>query len=121
MKSARPCAMYEPRHEDYHMIEFKDAAGADWVATAVEEDTPRHHGRWHMVFHPAGDRSALHPVGEVRWQTRATAERTLRTMSAFELRRRLGTARARRGHHAKADPGGSFQGPPRARTSASAG
>jgi len=103
------------------MIEFQDTAGGTWVATAEEEETPRHHGRWHMVFHPAGDPANLYPAGEVRWQTRATAERTLRTMSLFELRRRLTTARARRGEAAKAGPQGDYHGAPRARTSASAG
>jgi hypothetical protein len=35
------------------------------------------------------------PRPEIRWQTRETAERTLASMSLFELRRRLKVARAR--------------------------
>jgi hypothetical protein len=74
-----------------------------------------------MVFHPAADAAAIYPADGVRWQTRATAARTLRTMSVFELRRRLTTARARRGEDAKAGPHGDYHGAPRVRTSASAG
>jgi hypothetical protein len=77
------------------MREFSDESGHEWLATAREEQTPRHHGRWYMVFHEAGDESMLLPMPEVRWQTHATAERTLRTMSLFELRRRLTIARVR--------------------------
>lgn len=71
------------------MRKFVDAQGNAWVATAVEEDTPRHHGRWYLIFHPEADDTRVLPVPEVRWQNRPTAERTLRTMSLFELRRRL--------------------------------
>ena len=71
---------------------FKDEAGKEWVATAAEEDTPRHHGTWYMVMRGSGAEQAEYPVPEVRWQTAATAARTLRTMSDFELRRRLKSA-----------------------------
>ena len=74
------------------MKTFKDDEGKEWVATAAEEATPRHHGTWYMVFRgPAADNTE-YPVPEVRWQTAATAARTLRTMSDFELRRRLKSA-----------------------------
>ena len=79
------------------MKQFTDANGEQWVATAVEEETPRHHGRWYLVFHPANASDQLCPVPEVRWQTAATAARTLRTMSDFELRRRLQSALERYG------------------------
>lgn len=79
------------------MRAFHDEAGRDWLATAIEEQTPRHHGRWHLVFHPADDPSAVQPMPEVRWQTAATADRTIRTMSEFELRKRLAIALGRRG------------------------
>lgn len=69
------------------MKTFDDAAGAAWTATVLEERTPRHHGRFYLVFE-AADGTVL-PMGEVRWQTRASAERTIRTMSVAELRRRL--------------------------------
>jgi hypothetical protein len=71
------------------MRTFLDTAGRAWVASAREEDTPRHHGRWHLVFHPEDRIDELYFMPEVRWQTAATAERTLLTMSEFELRRRL--------------------------------
>lgn len=77
------------------MRSFTDESNEEWVATAHEEETPRHHGRWFLVFHPAGEPGRAYPLPEVRWQTRAAAERTLRTMSAAELRRRLRSARAR--------------------------
>ncbi|HUG00845.1 MAG TPA: hypothetical protein VML95_03220 [Longimicrobiales bacterium] len=69
------------------MRTFEDASGAAWTATVREEKTPRHHGRWYLVFE--SEDGAVLPMGEVRWQTRASAERTIRTMSAAELRRRV--------------------------------
>jgi hypothetical protein len=110
------------------MKPFTDEGGAAWVAGAREEQTPRHHGRWFLVFHPeaAGDVESggdgILAMPEVRWQTRATAERTLRSMSDFELRRRLHIVRER----SLLQPGASeVEGAPpeslRARTSASAG
>jgi hypothetical protein len=77
------------------MKQFLDEQGAAWIASAREESTPRHHGRWFLVFHPAADDSALLSMPEVRWQTRATARRTLHSMSDFELRRRLHTVHER--------------------------
>ncbi len=71
------------------MKTFTDDQGREWVATAREEATPRHHGRWYLVLHPAGRDEDVLTVPEVRWQTEATARRTLETMSEFELRRRL--------------------------------
>jgi hypothetical protein len=75
--------------ERNEMKTFADEEGRNWVASAREEDTPRHHGRWYFVIHPEGDDSAPMAMQDVRWQTEATAARTLRTMSEFELRRRL--------------------------------
>ena len=72
-----------------------DETGVSWTATAHEENTPRHHGRWYLVFETADGR--VLPMPEVRWQTRPSAERTLRTMAAFELVRRLLSARTRAG------------------------
>ena len=74
------------------MKTFRADDGEPWVATAVREHTERHHGVWYLVFHKQGDFTHRLPVYEVRWQTSATAERTLRTMSDFELRRRLKSA-----------------------------
>jgi hypothetical protein len=78
------------------MREFPDATGLLWVATPREEQTPRHHTRWYLVFHPQADAQSALAVPEVRWQTRETGERTLDSMSLFELRRRLDSARRRR-------------------------
>jgi hypothetical protein len=77
------------------MKSFTDESGATWVADATEEHTPRHHGRWFLVIRPEAGGGTEFSIPEVRWQTRATAERTLRTMSEFELRRRLHIVRER--------------------------
>jgi hypothetical protein len=79
------------------MRNFLDDQGREWTATSREENTPRHHGRWYLAFHPVADPTALIPLPEVRWQTRQSAQRTLDTMSGFELLRRLLAARARAG------------------------
>lgn len=79
------------------MRNFHDEQGREWTATAREEATPRHHGRWHLAFHPAGEPGQLIPLPEIRWQTPDSAARTLRTMSEFELLRRLESVRARQG------------------------
>jgi hypothetical protein len=104
------------------MKTFTDEQGATWVASAREERTVRHHGRWFLVFHAEGDDAAILSMPEVRWQTRATAERTLRTMSEFELRRRLHILleRTLREHGASPADGAQPQSE-RERTSASAG
>lgn len=77
------------------MKTFRADDGEAWVASAERERTERHHGIWFLVFHREGDPAHRLPLFEVRWQTRATAERTLLTMSDFELRRRLKSAVAR--------------------------
>lgn len=77
------------------MRTFQSETGQWWVAGAREEDTPRHHGRWYMILHPQDDEAAVLVLPEIRWQTRASAERTLETMSLFELRRRLEIAQRR--------------------------
>lgn len=71
------------------MRQFKDVHGREWVATAREEQTPRHHGRFYLVFRPADAEGPLFAMEEVRWQSRASAERTLRTMGSWELQRRI--------------------------------
>lgn len=78
------------------MRSFTDASGREWIATAREEVTPRHHGRWYLVLHEPGNAGRALDVRDVHWQSRATAERTLRTISEFELRRRLRIALDRR-------------------------
>ena len=76
------------------MKKFQDEQGKDWVATAVREETVRHHSLWHLTFKADGSDQA-YPVPEIVWQTEATADRTLKTMSDFELRRRLKQALGR--------------------------
>lgn len=78
------------------MIRFTDSHGQEWIADAQEEATPRHHGRWFLTFQRADDPNTQLALPEVRWQTHETALRTLRTMSDFELRRRVGVALRRR-------------------------
>jgi hypothetical protein len=102
------------------MRTFEDVNGESWVASAREEDTPRHHTRWYLIFE-GQDGSEL-AMPEVRWQTRATAERTLRVMSEFELRRRIHIVRERAllEHGASPDDGSQPESR-RERTSANAG
>ena len=97
-----------------------DVSGTSWVASAREEETPRHHTRWYLVFeNPDG---TVLPMPEVRWQTRATAERTLLTMSDFELRRRIHVVRERASlEHGASPEDGSQPQSRRDRTSANAG
>jgi hypothetical protein len=102
------------------MKTFTDETGAAWVAGAREEITSRHHGRWYLIFEGGGGDVLTMP--EVRWQTRATAERTLRTMSDFELRRRLHIVRERALLEHGASPiDGAQPESDRQRTSANAG
>lgn len=77
------------------MKTFVDDEGREWTATAHEEDTPRHHGRWYLVFEPNDGEGPPLPMPEVRWKNAQTAGRTLRTMGEFELRRRLTTVTRR--------------------------
>jgi hypothetical protein len=104
------------------MREFADADGARWIAGAIPESTPRHHGRWFLVLHPVDDDTAVMSMPEVRWQTRATAERTLLSMSEFELRRRLHVVHERALLERGASPqDGAQPASARERTSANAG
>ena len=99
------------------MKTFHDETGHGWVATAREEETPRHHGRWYLLIHPADRPERALPMPEVRWQTNASAQRTLATMSDFELCRRLHVLLEREGLEAGSSPdGGASPGTPRLRT-----
>ncbi len=79
------------------MRTFEDETGRAWIATAEEEDTPRHHGRWYLVFRPADAEKPRLAMPEVRWKNLQTAERTIATMGTVELRRRLRTLMRRTG------------------------
>ena len=95
------------------MKRFTDEKGGAWIATALEEDTPRHHGRWYMVLRPEGGSEAELMLPEVRWQSLHSAERTLATMSDFELRRRLRIASRRHDTPgAQRDDFGQWEGGP---------
>lgn len=76
------------------MKRFVDDDGSVWVATVEREQTPRHHGRYFLVFQRE-DGSGRLAMPEVRWGTAQSAERILRTMSDFELKRRLQIVRTR--------------------------
>ena len=88
------------------MRTFDDELGKTWIAEPREEITPRHHGRWYLVFR-SQDGAEEYAMNEVRWQTQATAERTLKTASNFELQRRLKSVRAR---HASNDGPSDLEG-----------
>lgn len=83
------------------MRRFEDENGRGWIADAIEERTPRHHGRWYLIFREDKAHSEPLPMPEIRWQTHETAARTLAAMSLFELRRRLAEALSR---HAPPSP-----------------
>lgn len=78
------------------MREFADEDGQVWIGTVQEESGGDYKGRFFFVFRgesdSEGDRVNL---TDVRWNSERTAERTLRTMSEVELRRRLRSARGR--------------------------
>jgi len=78
------------------MREFTDPEGRAWVARAERDEGPDYKGRWHLVIEPADDGTDEAVVlGEVRWNSERTAQRTLDTMSVVELRRRLRSAAGR--------------------------
>ncbi|MGH7481427.1 MAG: hypothetical protein ACRELV_04680 [Longimicrobiales bacterium] len=78
------------------MRTFQDQDGASWLATALEEEeSPRHHGRWYLVIRPEHAEEPTYALHDVRWQSRGSAERTLRTMADWELQRRLAWVRQR--------------------------
>lgn len=71
------------------MRKFTDESGREWIAGTAREKTMRHHSLYYLVFKSAAGGEDEYPVPEIRWQTAATGDRTLRTMSEFDLRRRL--------------------------------
>jgi len=78
------------------MREFRDEGGAVWVASVREGVGDDYKGRFCFTVSPKdGPEGATVPLEDVRWNSAKTAERTLRTMSETELRRRLRMARGR--------------------------
>jgi hypothetical protein len=79
------------------MREFRDEDGASWIASVQERPGDDYKGRFGFVLSPKGGATeGAVPLDDVRWNSARTAERTLRTMSEKELRRRLGIALGRR-------------------------
>ena len=80
------------------MREFQDEAGRSWIASVAERPGDDYKGRYFLLL-----RAQVEGEGEggqvtlddVRWNTEKTAERTLKTMSEVELKRRLRWARGR--------------------------
>jgi hypothetical protein len=79
------------------MREFSDASGRAWIASFRAEEGPDYKGRLFMVLEPADQSTEPLELREVRWNSERTAVRTLQTMSAVELRRRLRSALGRHG------------------------
>ena len=78
------------------MRECTDENGQVWVGTIREELGDDYKGRFCFVFREEADpEGELVSLTDVRWNSERTAERTLRTMSEVELRRRLRAARGR--------------------------
>lgn len=79
------------------VIRFTDDDGQLWRAFPVAESSGDYKGRFYLAFSPdsesdSGEELHLH---EVRWNSMDTAERTLKTMSEVEMRRRLRSALGR--------------------------
>ena len=72
------------------MRDFNDSDGAAWTAAVREEVGADYKGRFYLVL--SGDDGSRASLVDVRWNNERTAERTLRTMSVVELRRRLRSA-----------------------------
>lgn len=78
------------------MREFADENGQVWVGTIQEESGDDYKGRFYFVFREESEsEGSVVSLTDVRWNSERTAERTLRTMSDVELRRRLRSARGR--------------------------
>ena len=78
------------------MRAFEHHDGSRWIAGVGERPGTDFKGRFFLVFTAEGteERRAF-PLRDVRWNSRASAARTLRTMSSPELRRRLRSALGR--------------------------
>ena len=76
------------------MKKFQDGEGSVWVASVKERAGDDYKGRFCLALTPEGGGETLE-LKDVRWNSSKTADRTLRTMSDVELRRRLGWALGR--------------------------
>jgi len=73
-----------------------DDMGRKWVAAVRERPGKDYKGRFYFFVKPedAGDSEGV-ALLDVRWNSERTAQRTLDTMSEFELLRRLRSAQGR--------------------------
>lgn len=79
------------------MRDFTDAEGRRWRASARQEPSVDYKGRYFLALESVdGTTGEVLEVREVRWNSERTAERTISTMSGFELRRRLRSALGRK-------------------------
>jgi len=80
------------------MKSFTDEDGERWKAGVTEEEGLDYKGRFFLTMIPdeGGDTDRVY-LKDVRWNSRASAARTLDTMSPVELRRRLRSAVGRSG------------------------
>lgn len=78
------------------MRTFQDEKGATWVASVRVRDDDDYKGRFRLVMAPEGGSSRGEvELEDVCWNSEKTARRTLLTMSAAELKRRLRSALGR--------------------------
>ena len=70
------------------MKKFQDGKGSLWVASVKERAGEDYKGRFWLVLTPEGGGETVE-LRDVRWNSSKTADRTLRTMSDVELRKRL--------------------------------
>jgi hypothetical protein len=78
------------------MRRFHDDAGTPWEAYVREREGDDYKGRfWFVMVPDGGVQGEEVELIDVRWNSKKTAERTLRTMSEWELRRRLRSALGR--------------------------
>lgn len=78
------------------MRRFVDGDGTAWVASVSERPGDDYKGRYWFVLTPenGGSEEEVELV-DIRWNRRETAEHTLQTMSEWELKRRLRSAKGR--------------------------
>lgn len=76
------------------MREFVDGEWKVWKATVRERPGPDYKGRYYFWLAPQEGEEGVALI-DVRWNSERTAQRTLKTMSEVELRRRLRSALGR--------------------------
>jgi len=76
------------------MREFTDAGAQAWIASVTEELGADYKGRFHLVLTPVDGGDSI-DLEDVCWNSERTARRSIETMSAVELRRRLRSATGR--------------------------